>query len=74
MKFNILIDAEFAEGNRLFGKIRSYGCLSPCTVLSAGKDSVEVGFESPQFAPAPGQKLVLYTDKGFVVAGGTIFP
>ncbi|MHC5155639.1 MAG: aminomethyltransferase beta-barrel domain-containing protein [Planctomycetota bacterium] len=31
-----------------------------------------VRFEKPQFAPCPGQKLVVYNDTEDIVAGGTI--
>jgi tRNA U34 2-thiouridine synthase MnmA/TrmU len=31
-----------------------------------------VRFEKPQFAPCPGQKLVLYNDADELVCGGTI--
>jgi tRNA U34 2-thiouridine synthase MnmA/TrmU len=33
---------------------------------------VTVEFDQPQFAPCPGQKLVLYNTHGYIVAGGTI--
>jgi tRNA U34 2-thiouridine synthase MnmA/TrmU len=33
-----------------------------------------VEFDQPQFAPSPGQKLVLYDQNDYIVAGGTIIP
>ena len=59
-------------GTRLLGKIRSHGDPEPCTVVDATGAAVAVEFDVPQFAPAPGQHLVLYDDDGSIVAGGTI--
>jgi tRNA-specific 2-thiouridylase len=69
---NVLIPKEFVGGARLFGKIRSYGDPRPCTVLEAGADNMSVEFDELQFAPCPGQKLVLYNNQEDIVAGGTI--
>ena len=56
----------------LFGKIRSYGDPRPCKIIKAGKTDMTVEFDEPQFAPCPGQILVLYNGNDNVVAGGTI--
>jgi tRNA-specific 2-thiouridylase len=49
-------------------KVRSHGEPVPAQVRSTGAGSLEVLFESPQFAVAPGQAVVCYT--GDVVMGG----
>ena len=80
---NILIPEDFVEGNRLFGKIRSYGNPLPCVLLAEGtktqnaehrtqNETIIVKFDEPLFAPCPGQKMVLYNGDDNIVAGGTI--
>jgi len=68
---NVLIPEEFTTG-RLFGKIRSYGEPAPCKISDIVQNFVTVEFDTPQFAPTPGQKLVLYNCNDNIVAGGTI--
>ena len=69
---NVLIPERLRPGERLFGKIRSYGEASPCTVIASSNGILDVQFDEPQFAPTPGQHLVLYDDDENVVAGGII--
>jgi len=69
---NVLMAEELAVDNKIFGKIRSYGVLQPCKVIEVGQSDVTVEFDEPQFAPCPGQKLVLYDSDDHIVAGGTI--
>lgn len=69
---NMLIPDELVQGQRLFGKIRSYGEARPCKVVDIGRPGLTVEFDEPQFAPCPGQKLVLYDRADNIVAGGTI--
>jgi tRNA-specific 2-thiouridylase len=69
---NVIIPEDFTTGRRLFGKIRSYGEPAPCKVLNIVQDITTVEFDTPQFAPTPGQKLVLYNCDDNIVAGGTI--
>jgi len=59
-------------GVALYGKLRSYSEPSACTVVQTNEDSLTAMFEQPQFAPTPGQHLVLYDEAGRVVAGGEI--
>ena len=68
----ILIPEKLYPGANLYGKIRSYGNPSACTVTEVSEDRVMVGFESPQFAPTLGQHLVLYDEDDHVAAGGVI--
>lgn len=69
---NILAPDIIAEGVRLYGKIRSQGEPQPCFLLSNCGGNISVRFDAPVFAPAPGQRLVLYTGDGIVAAGGVI--
>ena len=69
---NVLIPSEMTPGNRMFGKIRSYGEPRPCKVARASEAAMTVEFDEPQFAPCPGQRLVLYNEQETIVAGGRI--
>lgn len=69
---NVLIPEELAAGTRLRGKIRSQGEPAACVVSESDGDRVSVTFDEPQFAPTPGQRLVLYDNQDRVVAGGVI--
>ena len=71
---NVLIPGQLTPGKRLDGKIRSYGDPRPCKIIGAGKTDMTVEFDEPQFAPSPGQRLVLYNEQNNIVAGGTIVP
>ena len=71
-EINVLITDGLCEGSSLYGKIRSYGDPRPCRVAAVSESGITVEFDEPQFAPSPGQKLVLYDDNDYVVAGGTI--
>ncbi|MBN1256611.1 MAG: tRNA 2-thiouridine(34) synthase MnmA [Planctomycetes bacterium] len=71
-KINILIPESLRGGERLLGRIRSTEEPTPCEVTTVDEDSFTVRFDSPRFAPAPGQHLVLYDNNDYVVGGGTI--
>lgn len=71
-KLNVLIPEELVVGARFFGKIRSYVDSHPCTLTEVNKQTMAVEFDKPQFAPCPGQRLVLYNSSDCVAAGGTI--
>ncbi len=71
-RINIFIPEEVAKGRKLFGKIRSYGTPGPCRVVEAGETEITVEFDQPQFAPCPGQRLVLYDSADNVACGGII--
>ena len=71
---NILIPSELTAGNRLFAKIRSYGDPRPCKIANVSETGMTVEFDEPQFAPSPGQRLVLYNEQDNIVGGGTIVP
>jgi len=71
-QINVLIHKDFTAGKRLFGKIRSYGEPADCEIVDIGQNLATVEFDTPQFAPCPGQRLVLYNNDDNIVAGGTI--
>lgn len=68
---NVLIDEELREGKTLYGKIRSQGEPQECQIIRIN-GGVTVEFSEAVFAPAPGQRLALYTSGGLVAAGGVI--
>ena len=63
---------ELMDSGELFGKVRSQGEAAPCEIVERGETALTVRFNEPVFAPAPGQRLVLYTKDGIVAAGGVI--
>lgn len=69
---NVLIEDLYKNGCSLFGKIRSGGTPNRCKIIVADRDRMTIAFDDPQFAPCPGQKMVLYDSDDHVVAGGTI--
>ena len=71
-EINVLVQDRFADGQKLYGKIRSQGDPAPCSIEDADAWSLAVRFEQAQFAPTPGQHLVLYDADGTVIGGGTI--
>ena len=68
---NVLLPGELELGQELFGQIRSPSKASPCTITGLGPQ-ISVEFAQSQFAPCPGQRLVLYNSCQNVVAGGII--
>jgi len=69
---NTLLPERLAPEAKLLGKIRSYGEPRPCTLIDLPPGGMTVEFEQPQFAPCPGQRLVVYDGDENVVAGGVI--
>ncbi|MDQ7782667.1 MAG: tRNA 2-thiouridine(34) synthase MnmA [Desulfomonilaceae bacterium] len=58
-------------GARFEVKIRSTASPVPCTLINASKDSLDLAFDTPQSAVAPGQAAVLYVGNR-VACGGWI--
>jgi len=71
-QINALILEEMAANKQIYGKIRSYGDPQPCNIVDVNQTDMTVEFDKPQFAPCPGQRLVLYNSDDSIVAGGTI--
>jgi len=71
-QINTLIPEELVEDKYVYGKIRSYNSLRLCKLIGVGQTNISVEFDEPQFAPCPGQRLVLYNNDYNIIAGGTI--
>jgi tRNA-specific 2-thiouridylase len=71
-QINVLIPEDFITGKHVYGKIRSYGDPQPCRIAYVGETATSVEFDEPQFAPCPGQRLVLYNGDDNIITGGTI--
>ncbi|MHC4076265.1 MAG: tRNA 2-thiouridine(34) synthase MnmA [Planctomycetota bacterium] len=71
-EINVFMPEELMPEKAVFGKLRSYGEPRPCRIVSAKANELAVEFEKPQFAPCPGQRLVLYNADDCIIAGGTI--
>ena len=69
---NILMPDELRTDAKVFGKIRSGGDPRPCVITEIGEDCFTVKFDQPQFAPCPGQRIVIYNQDDYVIAGGVI--
>ena len=69
---NLLLPEELRSCDPLRGKCRSQGEPAPCTLLAREDGEMTVRFDEPCFAPAPGQRLVLYDGEDCVVAAGDI--
>lgn len=71
-QINTLIPEELIADHRVFGKIRSYGDPQPCRIMNVDQRNITVEFDEPQFAPCPGQRLVLYNNEDNIIGGGVI--
>lgn len=71
-RLNILDPSALSQGQVTGAKIRSYGAPYRCRIAQSTDTTLEVQFDAPQFAPSPGQRLVLYGHDDQVVAGGVI--
>lgn len=71
---NVLIPGEIRDNAVLYGKTRSQGEPQKCTItsISLRDKTASVEFAEPVFAPAPGQRLALYTADSKVAGGGII--
>lgn len=63
----------FREGQKLQARIRSMAPNVPCQVYPQADGAVNVTFDQPVAAPAPGQSCVFY-DNDCIAAGGIISP
>jgi len=68
---NLLAAEDMAPGRKALGKIRSSSDPAPCEITVCNGERLEVVFDQPVFAPAPGQHLVLYNGER-VLGGGLI--
>lgn len=72
-QMNTLIPEQLVADHLVYGKIRSYGDPRTCRIIDAKTTDITVEFDEPQFAPCPGQRLVLYNNEDNVIGGGTIY-
>ena len=66
----ISIDSIPKEGLKAFAKIRSRANEIECKIYPGEK--IKVVFSENIYFPAPGQSIVFYDEKGFVIGGGVI--
>ena len=66
---NVLAPELLRRDTVLMGKTRSRSPLSPCRVASLDEGTLTAEFQSPQFAPAPGQRLALYGGEVLAASG-----
>lgn len=71
-ELNILQPDSFRKGFQAFAKVRSTMQPATCVIGDQGKEGVEISFETPVLAPAPGQHVVLYDHQQRIVAGGKV--
>jgi tRNA-specific 2-thiouridylase len=69
---NVLVPEAINSETKFFGKIRSYGDPLPCRIVKLENEILSVKFDSPMFAPTPGQRMVLYDETDRVSVGGVI--
>lgn len=60
------------QKKQLKARIRYRGKLASCRIKLLNKDMVEVKFDKPQWALAPGQSIVFYGLRGEMYGGGII--
>lgn len=72
-ELNCLWSAKAIAGASLKAKIRSYAEPQPCIIKAIDGGTMEIEFDQPQFAPCPGQKIVLYCNDTIVVGGTIVF-
>ena len=71
-QLNVLDPEALSQGQITGAKIRSYGTPYPCCVTRRTDTALDIQFDTPQFAPSPGQRLVIYGHQDQVVVGGVI--
>jgi len=73
-KLNILVPGALNRGGRFLARIRHRQEPAACTLAAWDGDQLAVEFDEPQHGVTPGQHLVLYSERGRVLAGGEITP
>jgi tRNA-specific 2-thiouridylase len=71
-ELNVLLPKLLRVGQTFYGKVRSQGDPEPCVISKLADDTISVRFVEAVYAPAPGQRLVLYDELGRIAAGGVI--
>jgi tRNA-uridine 2-sulfurtransferase len=71
-ELNYVSRVKLDKGEKVFGKIRYGDKAASATVLEANDREIGICFDEPKNAITPGQSLVLYDEKGYLIAGGII--
>jgi tRNA-specific 2-thiouridylase len=60
------------ENDIVYAKIRYADKATPAKIISADENSIKLSYLEPKNAITPGQSLVIYDERGYVLAGGII--
>ena len=72
VNFMSISPEEASAGTEACAKIRYSHKGEKCRILSYDGTDMKLGFTTPVRAATPGQSVVLYDPKGYVICGGTI--
>lgn len=70
---NYVSRPKLIPGEIVFGKIRYSDKATAAQVIFADEMKIQIKFIEPKSAVTPGQSLVLYDEKGYLLAGGIIY-
>ena len=65
-------DIKPGDKERAFVKIRYHHAAAPATLERIDDNTIQVMFDEPVKAPAPGQSAVFYDSENRVIGGGII--
>jgi len=71
-QINYVSKSQINKGDIVFAKIRYSDSATEATIISVTKTKLKLKFTEPKNAITPGQSVVLYDYKGYVIAGGII--
>ncbi len=71
-QINYVSASKLMDGEKVIAKIRYSDPGSEAEIISSSDDEIKLKFYSPKTAITPGQSLVIYNQKGYVLAGGII--
>ena len=71
-QINYVSTSKLSDGEKVIAKIRYSDPGSEAKIISSANDEIKLKFYSPKTAITPGQSLVIYNHKGYVLAGGII--
>ena len=72
VNFMAVEDIKPGEKERAFVKIRYHHAAAPATLERINDNTIQVMFDEPVKAPAPGQSAVFYDSENCVIGGGII--
>jgi len=71
-QLNYISKSQIEDGERVIAKIRYSDKGSEAIVINSNEKELKLKFIEPKSAITPGQSLVIYDDKGYVLVGGII--